>query len=134
MATPYAGWGGWFPIIRESRTGAWQRNERVHLGTAAANPTVFRCATLIASDIAKMCLDLVSETADGIWTEASSPSFSPVLARPNRFQNTIQFMLSWVLSKLLHGNAYVLKERDNRNVVTGLYILDPTRVKPLVAP
>jgi HK97 family phage portal protein len=39
-----------------------------------------------------------------------------------------------MLSKLIHGNTYVLKERDNRGVVSSLYILDPTRVQVMVAP
>ena len=34
----------------------------------------------------------------------------------------------------MNGNTYVLKERDARNVVVQLYVLDPTYVKPLVAP
>ena len=34
---------------------------------------------------------------------------------------------------LLHGNTYVLKEHDARGVLTGLYILDPSRVKALVS-
>jgi HK97 family phage portal protein len=37
-------------------------------------------------------------------------------------------------SKLINGNTYVLKERDERRIVTGLYVLDPSRVKTLVAP
>ena len=36
-------------------------------------------------------------------------------------------------SKLIHGNTYVLKQRDRRGVVVANYILDPTRVKPLVS-
>ena len=39
-----------------------------------------------------------------------------------------------VLSLLLHGNAYLLKNRDERGVVNQLYVLDPSRVKVLVAP
>ena len=38
------------------------------------------------------------------------------------------------VSKLIHGNTYVLKERDNRGVVVALYVLEPTRAKVLVAP
>jgi HK97 family phage portal protein len=79
-------------------------------------------------------LRLVALDSDGIWTEVENPAYSPVLRRPNRYQNRIQFIESWVLSKLIHGNTYVLKQRDARNVVTALYILDPTRTRPLVAP
>jgi HK97 family phage portal protein len=32
------------------------------------------------------------------------------------------------------GNTYVLKERDARGVVTALYVLDPLRTMPLIAP
>src|SRR4029077_11091810 len=44
-----------------------------------------------------------------------------------------QFWESWMLSKLSRGNTYVLKMRDNRNVITGMHVLDPLRVQPLVA-
>ena len=39
-----------------------------------------------------------------------------------------------MLSKLQRGNTYVLKQRDGRNAVTALYVLNPDRVAPLVAP
>ena len=57
--------------------------------------------------------------------ETESSAFSPVLRRPNRYQNRIQFIAQWVTTKLVHGNTYVLKERDQRGIVTALYILDP---------
>jgi HK97 family phage portal protein len=57
-----------------------------------------------------------------------------VLRRPNRYQTAQQFYEQWMISKLVHGNTYVLKERDERGVVKTLVILDPARVKPLVAP
>lgn len=125
--------GGWWPIIREAVTGAWQRNEEIQVDTSLSNATLFRCVTLIASDIAKMRIKLVQLEKDGVWTEIESPAFSPVLRKPNRYQNRIQFVVQWMLSKLLHGNTYVLKVRDARGVVTALYVLDPIRVKPLVA-
>lgn len=126
--------GGWWGIIRESFTGAWQQNVEVKLDTVLTYSTVYRCISLISSDVAKMRLRLVQQDGNGIWQEAESPAYSPVLRKPNRWQNRIQFMQSWLESKLIHGNTYVLKERDNRNVVVALYVLDPCRVKPLVAP
>lgn len=126
--------GGWWGIIRESFGGAWQQNVEIRIDTVLTNSWVFRCISLISSDIAKLCLRLVEEDANGIWAETDSPSFSPVLRKPNGYQNRIQFIAQWLVSKLSYGNAYVLKERDNRGVVVGLYILDPLRVTPLVAP
>ena len=124
--------GGWFPIVRESFTGAWQRNITVDRNLVLSYNAVFACITLIASDVSKLRVKLV-EQRDGIWTETESPSFSPVLRKPNRYQSRIQFWETWIISKLTRGNTYALKQRDQRGVVTGLYILDPNRVKVLVA-
>jgi HK97 family phage portal protein len=88
--------------------------------------------TLIASDIAKMRMRLVQRDSDGIWSEVDNPAYSPVLRKPNSIQTRIQFWENWVLSKLSNGNVYVLKGRDNRQVVTSLHVLDPVRVQPLV--
>lgn len=126
--------GGWWPLIREPFSGAWQENEEESVDTVLANSAVFACVTLIASDIAKMRARIVEQDANTIWTEIESPSFTPVLRKPNRYQNRIQFFFWWMVSKLLHGNTYALKQRDNRGVVVGLYILDPSRCRPLVAP
>ncbi len=127
------GWRGGMSRVLESFTGAWQRNIEVRTEDVMAFPAAFRCVSLISSDIAKVRLRLVAY-GDGVWTETENAAFSPVIRKPNRYQNCGQFITSWMLSKLLHGNTFVLKERDNRNVVTGLYVLDPARVRVLVAP
>jgi len=126
--------GGWWPLIRESFAGAWQSNIEVSLTNVLSHPTVFACISLIASDIAKMRLRLVELDTDGIWSETFSPAYSPVLKKPNRYQTRIAFVSSWLISKLAYGNTYALKQRDNRGVVVALYVLDPNRVTPLVAP
>jgi HK97 family phage portal protein len=123
---------GWWPVIRESFAGAWQRGVKVTVDDVLSHSTAWACITLIASDIAKMGILLVAKDANGICTETKNPAYSPVLRKPNHYQNRIQFLKYWMLSKLTRGNTYVLKERDGRGVVVGLYILDPTRVKPLV--
>jgi HK97 family phage portal protein len=126
--------GRWLPVIREPFMGAWQQNLEVTAPTSLTYSAVFACATLIASDIAKLALRLVQVDEHGVWTETTSAAFSPVLRKPNRYQNRIQFITQWMMSKLIHGNTYVLKERDARGVVVALYVLDPTRVVPMVAP
>jgi len=88
---------------------------------------------LIASDIAKCCLDLVNQDDDGVWTTTSNPAFSPVLRRPNHYQLIGPFVEQWIISKLIWGNAYVLKQRDRRGVISALYVLNPSRVRVLVA-
>jgi HK97 family phage portal protein len=135
LAVPVRHSGIWGPVtVREPYTGAWQHNKELKTEEALANPTIFSCTSLIASDIGKCRLRLVEQLDAGIWTETSSPAFSPVLRKPNRYQIVHKFVEQWILSKLVHGNAYVLKQRDNRGVVIALYVLDPTRITPLVAP
>ena len=131
---PLSGRGGWWPYaVREPFAGAWQKNEEIALETALSYHAVFACTTLIMSDIGKLTLRLVEQsTNDGIWREVENPAYSPVLRRPNRFQSRGQFIESWIASKLNSGNTYVWKSRDARRVVTSMYVLDPTRVIPLV--
>lgn len=126
--------GGWWPIIREGFSGAWQRNVQATATDALTHPTFWACLTLIAGDIAKLRPMVVKEDADGVAIEEDNPAYSPVIRRPNHYQNRIQFISYWILSKLTRGNTYALKERDDRGVVTALYILDPARVRPMVAP
>jgi HK97 family phage portal protein len=124
--------GGWWPIIRESFTGAWQRNIVLTADQATAFHAVFACHTLICSDIAKLRIKLV-RLAGKVWQETTNPAYSPVLRKPNHFQNRIQFYENWVNSKLNRGNTYILLKRDGRNVVVGMYVLNPDRVQPLVS-
>lgn len=124
--------GGWFPWINEPYTGAWQKNDEWRMGDVTAHYAVYACVTLIANDIGKLRQRLM-ELDKGIWTETTSPAFSPVLKKPNGYQNHVQFKQWWQTSKLTKGNAYGLKQRDNRGVVTGIYLLDPDRVTALVA-
>lgn len=136
-AVPVGGFDrGWWPVVRESFPGAWQKNVEVDRASVLSHHAGFACMTLIASDVAKLRVKLVRRdgpSADkAIWVEAENPAYSPVLRKPNRYQTRNRFWESWILSKLSRGNAYVLKERDDRNVVTGLYVLDPSRVTPLV--
>jgi HK97 family phage portal protein len=125
---------GWYSIIREPYTGAWQRNDEWTTQSVVAHSAIYTCITLIASDIGKLRLRLVEQDANGIWSEIDVAAFSPVLRKPNHFQTRIQFYESWAMSKLQHGNTYVLLDRDDRGVVRGMYMLDPRRVAALIAP
>ncbi len=124
--------GSWFPWINEPYAGAWQKNDEWRSPTVLAHYAVYACVTLIANDIGKLRQRLM-ELEDGIWKETTSPAFSPVLKKPNGYQNHIQFKQWWQTSKLTKGNAYGLKRRDNRGIVIGIYLLDPDRVTALVA-
>lgn len=120
--------GGWRNLIREPFPGAWQRNLECSQDDALSHYAVYSCITLIANDISKLPLKLRQKNSNGIWEDVENPAYSAVLRRPNHYQDSIQFIENWVISILRSGNTYILKKRDERGVVNGLYILDPDRV------
>jgi len=124
----------WFPIIREPFTGAWQKNMPLRGENLLSYFAVYSCISLISQDIGKLNIELMGKVDDDLWQETESAAFSPVLRKPNHYQTRNKFIEQWIISKLIHGNTYVLKERDNRGVVVRLYVLDPCRVKVLIAP
>jgi len=126
--------GGWRSFVSEPFAGAWQRNIIKTKESVLTHSAVYACVTLISSDIGKLRLKLVERDAEGIWTEVDRAAFSPVLRKPNRYQTRQKFIEQWLVSKLLYGNTYVLKERDARGIVRAMYVLDPTRVRVFVAP
>jgi HK97 family phage portal protein len=123
-------------LIHESFPGAWQRNITIPdpQTSILAFSAVFACVTGIAADIGKMRIKL-DKNSEGIWEEITeNNAWLPVLRKPNHFQTRIKFLEYWIVTKLLWGNAYILKQRqDRRGIVTALYVLDPQRVTPLVA-
>lgn len=121
-------WG----FVRESFTGAWQTNVVINRDEILSYFAVYACISLISQDVSKMRIKLTQEE-NGVWQETKSPAFSPVLKKPNVHQTRIKFIESWLLSKLINGNAYILKSRDDRGVVIALWVLDPQRVLPLVS-
>lgn len=129
-------WGigrGWWPVIHEPFGGAWQRNMECRTEDALSFAIVWRCVQLISSDISKLPLSLIERVEPEIWEPTENTAHTPVIRKPNHYQTRIQFYETWVLSKLINGNTYVLKQRDLRGLVTRMYVLDPTRVKVLVA-
>ncbi|MGE0362809.1 MAG: phage portal protein [Vicinamibacterales bacterium] len=130
--------GPWVSTIREAFAGAWQRGISYDKPALLKQSTVWSCVTLIVQDIGKLGVELI-ESKDGIWVPTTNSAYSPVLRKPNHFQGWIKFIESWVSSKMTRGNAFILKERDNRGApgagnVVGMYVLDPERVTVLVAP
>lgn len=132
-ASPVSQGSGWRHIVHEAFAGAWQHNIEVKIDDVLSYPAVFACQSLIATDISKLRVKLVAKDEHGIWKEVEDERFSPVLEKPNHWQNRIQFFESWVLSKLQRGNTYCLKRRDSRGKVVGLFVLNPDLVQPMVS-
>ena len=123
---------GWRRIL-EPFSGAWQMNVEETHGTVLCYPTLYACLSRVSQDFGKLPFLLKREGDNGIWKTEENAAYSPVLRKPNHYQTAQQFREAWILSKLQHGNTYVLKERDNRGVVVKLYVLDPSRVMPLIS-
>lgn len=125
-------WRGGWRLISEPFTGAWQRNKEEKRGDLLTYPTLYACIYRISSDIGKLPYSLRRRESSGIWVEQSNSTYD-VLNKPNGFQTAAQFREYWIITKLIQGNAYILKRRDNRGNVTDLYVLDPDRVVPMVS-
>ena len=126
-------WRNAWRVISEPFPSAWQRNIEEKQGDLITYPTLYACISRIASDIGKLPFSLRQRDRSGVWIEVENPAYSPVLRKPNSFQTAAQFREHWALSKLISGNAYIFKRRDERNVVVALYVLDPNRVLPMVS-
>lgn len=126
---------GWMTIF-DWKPGSFQQDAPpINPDKVLANWAVYACLTLIAGDLGKLRIKLMERGEDGIKTETRSAAFSPVLEKPNGYQTRQKFIEQWILSKLGPcGNTYVLKQRDNRGIVVEMYVLDPYRVTPLIAP
>lgn len=122
---------GWRRIL-EPFSGAWQTNTEEKRGDLITYPTLYACIYRIASDVGKLPFTLRSYS-DGISTIQPNAAYDPVLRKPNGFQTAAQFREYWILTKLIQGNAYILKRRDNRGIVTEMYVLNPERVVPMVS-
>lgn len=124
----------WLGVVRESFTGAWQRNITCETMTnVLAFSAVYTCVSLISDDISKLRIKLMRQVKPELWEEVTKNSpYLAVLKKPNRYQTRIQFLSQWMTSKLLHGNTYIYLERE-KGVVVGEYILDPRLVTPKVA-
>lgn len=130
---PVSDWRNGWRTIHEPFSGAWQNNMEEKRGTMLCYPTLYACLDSISSDVGKLPFTLQQLQPNGIWKYVENPAYSPVLRKPNHYQTQQQFREAWILAKLIHGNAYILKGRDERGVVTRLYVLDPCRVMPMVS-
>lgn len=122
--------GGWSRIL-EPFTGAWQRNIEWKRESVLCYHAIFACVTLIASDISKLRLGFTRKV-NKVWVPVNAGRYS-VIDKPNSYQNRIQFFESWVLSKLIRGNAYIFLDRNMSGRVIAMHVLNPDLVLPLVS-
>ena len=91
--------GVWHDITPAQPPGYFQMDINVRPETVLSYPSVFACVSLIYNDIGKLRTRLMMLQDNGIWVESANPAYSPVLRRPNHYQNQIQFKQWWICSK-----------------------------------
>jgi HK97 family phage portal protein len=101
---------------------------------------VYACVRQLAFDIAKLPLRAVQPVTRSIaarnytiWLPRTDVPFEAWSRRPNHYQTLFDFFVSWVVSLLLHGAAYVLLRRDAFGNVDAAYVLDPGLVRERVS-
>lgn len=135
LSTLWSSAWSWLNVVREPFSGGWQRGVEIDApGTILSFSAVFACVTGISGDIAKLPAHVVKRKSSGVWVPDLSHWGTKLLRKPNHFQIRIRFITQWIISKLLWGNAYVLKKRKAGGPgYDALYVLDPRRVKVLLA-
>lgn len=120
-------------LVRDWYAGAWQQNKELYVKKSERYYAAFACMTLIARDISKLPIKVVTRTDENTWDDVFDGDLVDIISDPNSYQYRGQFIEHWILSKLLTGNTYVVKIRDERGKVIGGNIVDPTHVTVLVS-
>lgn len=129
-------WGGAGAGPHETFAGDWQSRDRssspvVTQRSPLSNSIVYTCINDISSDIAKLTLRVMRPREKGEGREVhDNHPLVPLFNRPNHYQTSLQFVQSYLASKLWTGNTYVLLLRDGRGIVNTMHTLDPSSVVP----
>lgn len=128
---------GWRAFnVRDLFPGSWQgagdppTEKEVRAGIQVA--LVYACLRAIITDIAKLPVIVRRLAASGVWVIDNHQTLGRLARRPNSFQTWLQFMVSWLASRLIAGNTYIVKLYQG-NLISQLVVLDPTTVTVLIA-
>lgn len=142
VPTSYGGDGAWLSNWasnngpKEPFAGAWQRNLDNAIGAGPnllANSTAFACISLISRDISCNALVVKRRLENGSREIHVNHPAMALFAKPNGYQTLLQFLQRYFISKLTHGNTYVVMFRDDRGVVNEMHVLNPAAVQVLIA-
>jgi HK97 family phage portal protein len=118
--------------VHEPFSGAWQMN-RECWGPSGIFSAVYACIAIIAGDFAKLPPRIRRQLGNGATADVPNHPAARVLAAPNLYQTRVDFWGQFMASALFTGNAYVYLARDARGDITSMHILDPRRVRVLMA-
>jgi HK97 family phage portal protein len=136
---PRAQWlwpSSWWGNGDRGPVGSWQMNRNSpSLGQELiAFSAVYACINVIASDISKLPSQVFEVDLDnGARTVLRSDPYVKLMVAPNAYQTGPDFMFAFVQSYLFQGNTYCFARRNRRNEIQEMHVLNPYRVKPLIA-
>jgi HK97 family phage portal protein len=138
LPAPPGGYGG-NPLpplshgyVHEPFAGAWQANKECW-GPYGIFSAVYACVTIISGDLAKLPPRVRQSSTDGSKRDLENHPAALVLNNPNSYQTRVDFWGQFMASALFTGNTYVYLQRDARNVIVAMHILDPRRISVLMA-
>lgn len=118
--------------VHEPFPGAWQMNKEC-FGPQGIFSAVYACIAIISGDVAKLPPKIRRRMPDGSKMDYDNHPAARVLWYPNTYQTHVDFWGQFMACSLYAGNAYVYLIRDMRGVITEMHILDPRRVRVLLA-
>ena len=118
--------------VHEPFPGAWQMNKEC-FGPYGIFSAVYACIAIISGDVAKLPPKIRKQLPDGSKVAYENHPAARVLWYPNAYQTRVDFWGQFMSSALYTGNTYVYLVRDDRGVISEMHILDPRRVRPMIA-
>lgn len=115
--------------------GSWQRNLGTNVDPAAlvAFSAVYSCVQIIAGDLAKLPIGIFEVMPTSEEKRLRNDPYEVLMREPNDYQSGVDFIQTFMLSTLIHGNGYALKEYNGRNEVVRLHPWDARQVIPTIA-
>lgn len=118
---------GWRALVSGFVNLVADSGKRPSLDQVRKFPPVARATAIIVGDLAKLSIKVMREGPDGVPVEDRSRRnpYVQTLRYPNRYQNRKELIETVAGHLLNYGNAFLLKRRDNANVVRELYPVWP---------
>ena len=100
----------------------------ISAGTLATSEDVFAAVSKLSNSMGSLPLALY----DGQYNQQTSTAAKLLLDSPNPNMHRWEFVRTLEVMRNTDGNGYALKEYDSRYQPKALWVLDPTRVTPLI--
>lgn len=102
--------------------------DRQATDTLANNETIFSAVTRLSNSMASLPLKLYQDFSSVVNTRISDL----ISNSPNSNMTNFDFIRTMEVHRNVFGNSYVLKKYDKNYQIESLFMLDPTRVTPVI--